>query len=422
MDPSKVDLAKIPQDVRLRILEYVTKERGVKPKQLGVTATYIYKIRKGEKRVSDKLLSKLLEYLTIEEFHKLCEKRMRLEEVGVVKNGVVDYSLVVEILKLAEKDNFLKTLILNVAKKWLQENLDEFHSYVITEEHTEKFKRILKDKAKKTQELRMCYLLRALKDLNWELSPSKLQDYILELKNEESENIARHVSCTLKLFIKEVLKDPVLYNSFKTVKSKENLIAKPLTLEEIKRVAKAIEHLGAKAYFVLLAETGLRPGEVLNLTLDQLDLENRMIYALKNSETKRAYISFFSEKTKEFLINEYLPFREEYIKKYEQVYTNLVGEAKAKEWKKKLFPFKDSLLRAEIYKAMDKVGIHFRLYDLRAFFSSYMSLKKVPGQIIDILQGRVPPSKFKVLVRHYLAFNIEELRKIYDEAGLVVLD
>ncbi|MHA1589094.1 MAG: tyrosine-type recombinase/integrase, partial [Candidatus Njordarchaeales archaeon] len=59
--------------------------------------------------------------------------------------------------------------------------------------------------------------------------------------------------------------------------------------------------------------------------------------------------------------------------------------------------------------------------DLRSFFASYMSLKGVPGQIIDILQGRVPPKEFEILQRHYLAISIEQLRRIYDKANLVVL-
>jgi intergrase/recombinase len=88
-----------------------------------------------------------------------------------------------------------------------------------------------------------------------------------------------------------------------------------------------------------------------------------------------------------------------------------------------LFPFKDSALRAAIYDAMDRaLGRRFRLYDLRAFFASYMSLKGVPGQIIDLLQGRVPPREFQVLARHYLAVSVRELRDIYDRAGLIVLD
>jgi len=50
-----------------------------------------------------------------------------------------------------------------------------------------------------------------------------------------------------------------------------------------------------------------------------------------------------------------------------------------------------------------------------------MSLRGVPGQIIDLLQGRVPPREFQILTRHYLAVNLRELREVYDKAGLVVL-
>ena len=72
---------------------------------------------------------------------------------------------------------------------------------------------------------------------------------------------------------------------------------------------------------------------------------------------------------------------------------------------------------------MDKaLGGRFRLYDLRSFFASYMSLEGLPGQAIDILQGRVPPREFRVLAQHYLAFSVEGLRRMYGQAGLSVLD
>jgi intergrase/recombinase len=67
------------------------------------------------------------------------------------------------------------------------------------------------------------------------------------------------------------------------------------------------------------------------------------------------------------------------------------------------------------------LGRRFRLYDLRAFFASYLSIKGVPGQVIDLLQGRVPPREFQILARHYLAIGVKELREIYDRAGLSVL-
>jgi integrase len=226
----------------------------------------------------------------------------------------------------------------------------------------------------------------------------------------------------LKLFLKHVLRDPNLYNTFKTPKVELNLVAEPLTLEEVRAVARAIEWPPAKAYYALLAETGLRPSEVLNSRLQDLDLNERMLKVMKaGNTTKRSYIAFFSAKLRDYLRDEYLPYREEFIEVREASVRNLLKEGVA-EWKSLLFPFKDSALRVVIYNAMDRaLGRRFRLYDLRAFYASYMSLKGVPGQIIDLLQGRVPPREFQVLARHYLAVNIRELREVYDKAGLIVL-
>jgi hypothetical protein len=50
--------------------------------------------------------------------------------------------------------------------------------------------------------------------------------------------VARHVAVTLKSFIKHMLRDP---NLFKTPRVEYGLTAEPLTLEEVRTVARAIE-------------------------------------------------------------------------------------------------------------------------------------------------------------------------------------
>jgi integrase len=295
------------------------------------------------------------------------------------------------------------------------------YSVTVAREHVDAFEKLLKSKAPKTRVERLRYLRRALEDLGWEFSAESLQEYVAGL-SEESPNIAQHIAKALELFIKHVLRDPNLYSTFKTPKVEYGLAAEPLTLEEVRAVARAIEWPPAKAYYALLAETGLRPGEVLNAKVQDLDLNERMLKVMKaGNTTKRSYIAFFSEKLRDYLRDEYLPYREEFIEVREASVRNLLKEGVA-EWRNLLFPFKDSALRATIYDAMDRVlGRRFRLYDLRAFYASYMSLKGVPGQIIDLLQGRVPPREFQVLARHYLAVNIRELRDVYDRANLIVL-
>ena len=429
VDPGLVDLRSLGDEVRFRIFDYLW-GRGVRSSELGVDPTYANKIKNRKARVSDALLERMLRMLSIDEFAMLIgstttqqtlqqptvrEPQSLGEAAIALDQHVRGLELVLE--KYPQLSNVAYQKLLELLKSRVRG-----YSVAVTREHVEAFERMLKSKAPKTREERMMYLRRALNDLGWELSAERLQEYIAELQ-EESPHVARHTAVTLKAFIKHVLKDPNLYSAFKTPRVEYGLAAEPLTLEEVRAVARAIEWPPAKAYFALLAETGLRPGEVLNARVQDLDLNERILKIMKaGNTTKRSYIAFFSEKLRDYLREEYLPYKDEFIEVREASVRNLLKEVVA-EWRSLLFPFKDSALRAAIYDAMDKaLGRRFRLYDLRAFFASYMSLKGVPGQLIDLLQGRVPPREFQVLARHYLAVNVKELRNVYDKAGLIVLD
>ena len=111
---------------------------------------------------------------------------------------------------------------------------------------------------------------------------------------------------TLRVFIKAVIKKnrtltTQLLGVLKVPKDKSEEMSltqrimlgyeKAPGIEEIRAVASEIEDIAAKVAFVLLAETGLRPIEILNLKLTQIDLDKRITRALHLSKTKRAYIS-----------------------------------------------------------------------------------------------------------------------------------
>jgi integrase len=429
VDPSLVDLRSLGDEVRYRVFDYLW-GRGVRSSELGVDPTYANKIKNRKARVSDALLERMLRMLSVDEFAMLVGststqqtlQQPTIREPQSLGEAAIALDQYVRGLELVlEKYPQLSNIAYQKLVELLKEKVRGY-TVTVTREHVEAFEKLLKSKAPKTREERLTYLRRALNDLGWELSAERLQEYIAELQ-EESPHVARHVAVTLKAFIKHVMKDPNLYSAFKTPRVEYGLTAEPLTLEEVRAVARALDWPPAKAYFALLAETGLRPGEILNARLQDLDLNERMLRIMKaGNSTKRSYIAFFSPQLRDYLRDEYLPYREEFIEAKEASVRNLLKEGVA-EWRNLLFPFKDSALRAAIYDAMDKtLGRRFRLYDLRAFFASHMSLKGVPGQIIDLLQGRVPPREFQVLTRHYLAVNVRELRNVYDRAGLTVID
>jgi integrase len=428
VDPSLVDLRSLGDEVRFRIFDYLW-SKGVKSSELGIDPTYANKIKNRRARVSDALLERMLRMLSVDEFAVLVGSTVTqqslqqptVREPQSLGEAAIALEQHIRALELVlEKYPQLSNIAYQKLVELLRARIRGY-SVTVTREHVEAFERLLKSKAPKTREERLMYLRRALEDLGWELSAERLQEYIAEL-SEESPHVARHVAITLKAFIKHVLRDPNLYNAFKTPRVEYGLAAEPLTLEEVRAVARAIDWPPAKAYFALLAETGLRPGEVLNARVQDLDLNERILKVMKAiNTTKRSYIAFFSERLRDYLREEYLPYREEFVESVEPWVRNIRRDY-VSEWRNLLFPFKDSALRAAIYDAMDRaLGRRFRLYDLRAFYASYMSLRGVPGQIIDLLQGRVPPREFQVLARHYLAVNIRELRDVYDRAGLVVL-
>jgi len=419
-----VNIKEVPDDVRYKIFEYLW-GRGVRSSDLGVDPTYVNKIRNRKVRISDKLLEKLVSMLTVDEFAALVTSKQPQQLVVREPQSLSEAALVIDqhirgLELVLDKYPQLSNVVYQKLVELLRTRIKGY-SITVTKEHIEAFEKLLRSKAPKTRSERLRYLRRALDDLGWELSTERLQEYIAEL-SEESPHVAHHTAKALKLFIKHVIKDPNLYQAFKTPKVDYGLTAEPLTLDVIKAVAKAIEWPPAKAYFVLLAETGLRPGEVLNAKVQDLDLSERMLKIMKLGNSKRSYIAFYSEKLRDYLRDIYLPYREEFIKDFEDRVRKLLRE-EFSEWRNLLFPFRDSALRASIYEAMDRtLGRRFRLYDLRAFYATYMSLKGIPGQVIDILQGRVPPKEFQILTRHYLAVNLRELREVYDRAGLTVLD
>ena len=428
VDPSLVDFRSLGDEVRFRIFDYLW-SKGVKSSELGIDPTYANKVKNRRARVSDALLERMLRMLSVDEFAmpigsssaQQMLQQLTIREPQSLGEAAIALEQHVRALELVlEKYPQLSNIAYQKLVELLKSRVRGY-SVAVTREHLEAFEKSLKSKAPKTRVERLRYLRRALEDLGWELSAERLQEYIAEL-SEESPGVAQHTAKALKLFIKHVLRDPNLYSAFKTPKVELSLVAEPLTLEEVRAVARAIEWPPAKAYFALLAETGLRPGEILNARVQDLDLNERMLKIMKaGNSTKRSYIAFFSERLRDYLRDEYLPYGEEFIEVREVSVRNLLKEGVG-EWRNLLFPFKDSALRAATYDAMDKaLGRRFRLYDLRAFFASYMSLKGVPGQIIDLLQGRVPPREFQVLARHYLAVNIRELRDVYDRAGLTVL-
>ncbi len=132
-----------------------------------------------------------------------------------------------------------------------------------------------------------------------------------------------------------------------------------------------------KPVFLLLAESGLRIGELLDCKVDRT---NKMLIPNgHNGSTKHSWISFYRTEFQE------IP----------KITVNSVGHI-----------FK---------KTSKKCGININPHLLRSVFAREMALKGVQPQYVDAFCGRVPAS---VLARHYSDFSPEVLKEIYEKANI----
>ncbi|MCH4814968.1 MAG: site-specific integrase [Saccharolobus sp.] len=425
----KVNVDNLDDEKKLMIIRKAVEKHGLSyvSQHLGLNRSTVNRyLNRKIQTISNEIVEKASELLTVDELSDI---------IYGVKTTEIDPTTVISVIIKAQKDEGFRNFFLTLLWQTLGDYIKEpSNSYIVTKEDIELFEKLVRnEKSKVTAQERINYLRRALAELNYELTPTKLKEYILDL-SEESKGRAEHTAKALKLFIKEVIKPKSpriareLYDSFNIPKMKPNRKPINLPLDTVKSIFSNIEELGAKAFFLILAETGLRVGEVLSLKLDQVDFEYRVIKIMKVSETKRAYITFLHEKTASWLKEKYLPYREEFIKKYENSLRKL-AEANpnqginVEDWKAKLFPFREDSLRVEIKKAMRKtLGKEFRLYDMRAFFASYMLEQGANPMIVDLLQGRASPRDFEILRNHYFVIDDITLQQNYDKYAPRLLD
>ena len=110
-----IDVSKLSSEDRLLLLKYVVERYGRDRvlSILNISRSTLYRIEKGLVRLDDAKTRRLLSIVRPEELRDALGSRRLLETLGIVKpNGVNNYSLIMEILKLASSDEYLKQLMI----------------------------------------------------------------------------------------------------------------------------------------------------------------------------------------------------------------------------------------------------------------------------------------------------------------------
>jgi hypothetical protein len=161
------DVLQLDNETRLKILEYIIKEKRIDYDKLGISRVTFWYYKKGKYRVPDEVVNKAIQFLTPDELSRFIVG-IDIEKVG--------YNETMAVIIKALKDPEFREIFLAL----LQRNLGDYirstsYSYVISKEDLELFKKVISKRRKNTFEDYRRYINRLLEDLNYIISPDKLR-------------------------------------------------------------------------------------------------------------------------------------------------------------------------------------------------------------------------------------------------------
>ena len=140
VNPRYIDLRGIPDDVRYRVFDYLWNVKRVGSRSLGISPSLANMIKNRKRRITDSLLARMLEMLTVEEYSEL---------VGDIESVKVDPDTFIKILETALTDPVLKSILIEFVKSRLvAEILAEATKYTVTEQDLEEFREWLEQQVK----------------------------------------------------------------------------------------------------------------------------------------------------------------------------------------------------------------------------------------------------------------------------------
>ena len=123
---SGVDVRGIRDASRVRILRGLKGRYGYRPlaRMLGISLSSMHRYLNGVRRIPDKLLGRMLEYVERDELIKLLSGEERLKALGLVNEyGSINYGLMIQLIKMTFTDEYLKNLVFNFVVKEYREDL-----------------------------------------------------------------------------------------------------------------------------------------------------------------------------------------------------------------------------------------------------------------------------------------------------------
>ena len=321
----------------------------------------------------------------------------------------LDIMQALSVIAKALKSKKHRDYVIEELSKLLPGGLRREVAYRVEREDVELFKAKLAAEgvSRSTAGYYVRYLVRFLNEVGWTLSPESLQR-VYAIKRPR---VMGKTAVALKRFIDAVVKvkdphaAPLLYDAFKTVRSRPTNGFKVPALEDVRRVWEEAHRISpcAAAVWGIMAETGVRFEHLHKARLDGLQLERRRIILGEVEGPKRQPLVFLTEGAARYLAEVYMPWRAAHV------------EETPSADRGKLIPCKEHNVYGWLKEARERAGLPWlepRL--LRKFNAQYLLDAGADLADIAVLQGRALPSGLAVTVEHYIADYERRLRQVFE--------
>jgi intergrase/recombinase len=274
----RVSVKALGDEARRKILERVKEKLGFTRalEVLDISKGAMHNYLHGIRRVPDEVVYKALEFLEEGEFNEIVRGIDRLRAVGIIRgDDSIDYSLILQAVALASRDEYLKQALLKFTVENFREDLRKMlglslaHVVFKWEPGFEEFLRERKKRRKVTDPETIAYY-RSLfeKHLEGKTLSEELVNYVVNHESKWLRNVFRHYIQYL-YYVRKI--PPETYGWIMEVvpsrSYKLDIRPYPINLEDVAKTLKYLEENHELYYLVyrLMLEGGLRLSHALLL-------------------------------------------------------------------------------------------------------------------------------------------------------------
>jgi intergrase/recombinase len=275
---TRVDVRGLSEETRRLILERVKRKLGFTKtlEVLGIARGSLHNYLQGIRRVPDNIVYKALQYLEEGEFNEIVKGLDRLRAVGIIReDGSIDYSLILQAIALATRDEYLKQALLKFTIENFREDLRKMLSLSLAHisfKWEPGFEEFLRERKKRRRvldpETIAYYKSLFMKHLEGKALSEELVNYVVNHENKWLRNVFRHYIQYL-YYMRRI--PPETYGWIMEVvpsrSYKLDVRPYPINLEDVAKTLKHLEENHELYYLIyrLMLEGGLRVSHALLL-------------------------------------------------------------------------------------------------------------------------------------------------------------